>query len=307
MRSAVLRRPPWLWGGDLSAFASAAGWVIEPLPSGDQWRVRLAERATAPGTRRLRVNRLADRANASNPAAYTRLRALPRDVDPSATLSSQDIRQEVDRLTRERPGDVGAWLSSVSLQALSASPDELEAVARGALQQGLLPTLRRAELYLLEHDSVVSFRDTALRGLLFITEHPEAATVQPTQRTDGITFASATELTGDLKLGMQAYLAPLLLSCAPWVWGISVGRPGGVLIFTFGQAIPGRRGESAEPLHLFTPRNSRSSAPPPPESVSGTPSSSAALVGPPARCPPIRGVRPRKLRRARRVRGTSCI
>lgn len=162
----MLRLPAWLWGGDLSAFAAAAGWLIEPLATGDRWRVRLAERALSPLPRRLRVNRLPGRANAGNPAAYTRLRTLASLAHLVDVLDSQAIAGELERLRRTHPNDVGAWLAQVSLALTGASQHEPESVAQTVLTQWLLPTLPRAELHLLEVDPVLSFRGAELRALL---------------------------------------------------------------------------------------------------------------------------------------------
>jgi hypothetical protein len=54
-------------------------------------------------------------------------------------------------------------------------------------------------------------------------------------------------------MGLGAYLTPLFLSLAPWVWADPSPRPGGVIALAFGQPVVGRRGEAAELLQLFAP------------------------------------------------------
>src|ERR1035437_9037180 len=110
---------------------------------------------------------------------------------------------------------------------------------------------------------MVKCRVAAQRGVLYVSGSPSNAISRPSE-SESLTFESAEGLTGDLSVGLSAYLSPLFLSCAPWVWGISVARPGGVIVLTFGEAIIGRRGEAGDALQLFSPHSAHHTAPPRP-------------------------------------------
>ncbi|OZB78387.1 MAG: hypothetical protein B7X41_20095 [Microbacterium sp. 14-71-5] len=51
---------------------------------------------------------------------------------------------------------------------------------------------------------------------------------------------------------LDAYIDPLLAALAPGVWGFSVVRSFGQLIFSFGRSVPGSRGDAAEILQLIS-------------------------------------------------------
>ena len=152
-----------------------------------------------------------------------------------------------------RQDDVGAWLSSVVLSILAAPQEDLEQVVQNALVQELQPTLSNAAVQLIELDTVVSFRVVALRALLYVSESPANAISQPSE-SESLTFQSAEGLTGDLSVGLSAYLSALFLSCAPWVWGVSVARPGGVIVLTFGEARLLRRCNSSPRIAIVPSR-----------------------------------------------------
>ena len=158
---------------------------------------------------------------------------------------------ELQRLRTQRPDDVGAWLSAVQLAVMSAPTSTVSATLQQVMRESVLPNLPRAAAYIVSIDDRLPFRAAMLRALLYIQSDRTGA--PPTPAVNDITFRSANGLTGDLNLGLHAYLAPLFLSAAPHVWGMTAARAGGVVAIVFGEAIAGRRGESAEPLQLFAP------------------------------------------------------
>jgi len=194
--------------------------------------------------------------------SYRRLQRLAPLGHLAGSTHSDVVAAEIERLA-DQPNDLGSWLSSVVIRIHTAPHSDLEPIVQQVLVEGLLPTLPDAAVQLIELDTAVSFRVAALRALLYIAESPDAPTQAP--RSAGLTFASAEGLTGDLNVGLAAYLSPLFLSHTPWAWGVSVPRPGGVIVITFGQAIPGRRGEAADVLHLFAPTSTRPTSPARPE------------------------------------------
>lgn len=254
--AALLQLPPWLWGYDVAGFAAAAGWSITPTSEPSTWQVRLIERTSPDHPARLRTTILVTPANAGDPDALHRLRRLAPLGHLAATTPAELVRAELDRLS-DHHDDLGSWLSYVTIKIHAAPHAELERVTHETYVENLLPNLPASAMQLIELDTAVSFRVAALRALLFIAEHGDGV---PTQAPDGLTFASAEGLTGDLSVGLSAYLSPLFLSHTPWVWGMGIPRPGGVIVVTFGQAISGRRGQAADVLQLFSPTTARPTA-----------------------------------------------
>lgn len=258
-RSALLRLPNWLWGGSIDDFANAAGWHLDPEdPATGKWRLRLRERVQRRPGRLIQVSKLADARNVDAIGAYGRLRRLP-DQDPFMRVDAGAIQAELDRRAKERPNDLAAWFSSGFLATVGAPQAQLVQVVQQVLR-GLLPVLSGAAVYLAEVDPALAFRYGATRVLLQVEDDPTLLN-QPPQEFRG--FNSARGLFSDTTLGLAAYLSPLLLSVAPWVWGIAAPRTGGIIIYTFGEAVIGRRGEAAEVLQMFLPQSPPSNPPRP--------------------------------------------
>jgi len=255
--AALLTLPDWLWGYDVAGFAAAAGWSIAPTSDATTWRVRLVERTSPVHRARLRTTLLATPANADHPDAFRRLRRLAPLGHLAATTSAELVQAELDRLANH-DNDLGAWLTYITIKIHAAPHWGLERVTQETYVHNLLSSLPTAAMQLIELDTAVSFRVTALRALLYIAEYGDGV---PTPAAEGLTFASAEGLTGDLNVGLAAYLSPLFLSHAPWVWGMSIPRPGGVIAVTFGQAISGRSGQAADVLQLFSPTTGRPTPP----------------------------------------------
>jgi len=262
MRSAEVTLPSWLYGGDLAGFATAAGWRWEVVAGAEECgRIRLFERAAGRDGRLVDVRLMADAGNVGQAGAYARLSPLRRhaglhQTDPTAVMA------ELQRLRAQHPNDVGAWLSAVQIAVTAATTEQVAGTLQEALRRNILPSLPDAATYLIAVDDRLPFRAAALRVLLYLASDPTAG--PPAQVADNLIFRSATGLVGDLNIGLHAYLAPLFLSCAPHVWGMTASRAGGVVVIVFGKAITGRRGESAEPLQLFAPITSKAARPPRP-------------------------------------------
>jgi hypothetical protein len=222
-------------------------------------RIRLRERAAGRDARFLEVNLLANARNVDAAGAYARLATLRRHENVQRH-DPRIIGAELQRLRQQHPNDVGAWLSAVQLAVTGAPTADAADTVHAALRDSILPNLPDASAHLISVNDSLPFRAAMLRALLYVANDTSGA--PPQQAKDDVTFRSATGLTGDLNLGLHAYLAPLFLSCAPWVWGLPAPRAGGVVAFVFGETIAGRRGESAEPLQLFAPVG-RGGGPPP--------------------------------------------
>jgi hypothetical protein len=172
-------------------------------------------------------------------------------------------QNEIQRIASERPGDVAGVAFSLGLASVTAQGSELASVIDQALTTQLLPSLPHAAAYLITHDTALSHRVSATRVLLQIESDPGLLSRQPLLGADGLAFNSSRGLFSDTAMGLGAYLGPLFLSRAPWVWAESAGRPGGVIAYTFGKLLLGRRSEAAELLQLFSPKGRPGIAPAP--------------------------------------------
>jgi hypothetical protein len=267
-RFAILRLPHWLWGSNPARFGDEAQWILEPLDAAvGEWTVRLQERVRRRPGRLVQIHQLARRQNADTAGAYARLRRLP-DPPSNSNESPQRIQDEVDRVARDRPNDLVALLYSGCLATTTAPPEHLPAVVQQVLRDGLIPLLPDSAVYLVEVQPALAFRYAATRLLLQIGDDPSLLSRRPETSANELTFNSARGLFSDTTFGLGAYLSPLFLSLSPWVWGVTTGRAGGVIAYTFGRAVPGRRGEASEPLQLFLPSGEAAGHPAPTTSAS---------------------------------------
>ncbi|MGH3402147.1 MAG: hypothetical protein ACRDRJ_06455 [Streptosporangiaceae bacterium] len=139
----------------------------------------------------------------------------------------------------------------------------LATIVQQVLRDGLLPLLPDSAVYLAEVDPALSFRYAATRVLLQVRDDPSLILERPGQHRDELIFNSGRWLFSDTAIGLGAYLSPLFLSLSPWVWAVSAPRAGGVVIYTLGNAVIGRRGEASELLQLFVPGGRASAGPAP--------------------------------------------
>ena len=268
-RSAILRLPHWMAGGDPTAFGHQCNWRLEEVdgPAGE-WRVRLDERVRRKPARLVQVHQLASAANADKKGAYSRLRPLVAAPGVSGSMPPERIQAELDRLACERPGELTALVYSGSLATTTTPAEHLPTIVQQVLRDGLLPLLPDAAAYLAEVDPALSFRYGATRVLLQVQDDPSLILRRPTQRRDELIFNSGRWLFSDTAIGLGAYLSPLFLSLSPWVWAVSAPRAGGVVIYTLGGAVVGRRGEPSELLQLFSPGGRAAAGPGPQVSAS---------------------------------------
>ncbi len=263
-RSARLRLPTWLAGGDPHEFGRMCRWRMQAAdPATGEWDVRLDERVTRKPGRIVQAHRLATRSNADSPGAYSRLSRLPADAALFQGMPYEYIQAELDRLGAQRPDDLAVLMYRVTLATGTAAPDQLAAIVQQALRDFLLPVLPDAAAYLVEVDLALGRRYGAAR-LLLQAQDDEAMFLRPPASQENETvFNSARWLFSDTSLGLDAYLSPLFLALSPWVWAAPAKRPGGVVIYTFGRLVAGRRGEASELLQLFFPDGRAQSGPQP--------------------------------------------
>jgi len=249
-----VRLPTWISGGNPVEFGANARWTMVPV-DGDPgaWKVSLSERVSGQPAGLVRLHRLADTSTVANLSQDPSLQALGALPFHFPGVTSPMTQNEIQRIAAERPGEVAGVVYSLGLASITATATELPSVIEQALTTQLLPSLPHAAAYLIAHDPALSQRVSATRVLLQIESDPGLLTRKPLLGADGLAFNSSRFLFSDTTIGLGAYLSPLFLSRAPWVWGASAGRPGAVIAYTFGQLVLGRRSEAAEPLQLFSP------------------------------------------------------
>ena len=263
-RSAILHLPTWMAGGNPAEFGEQCRWRLEAAdPAAGAWRVRLDERVRRKAAHLVQVRRLATAANGAAAGSYARLRRLAGAPGHGSSVPPQRVQAELDRLARDRPGDIAALMYSVALATSTTPAEYLPATVQQVLQGHLLPLLPDAAVYLAEVDTALSFRYAATRVLLQVHDDPSLILQRPAQQPDELIFNSGRWLFSDTAIGLGAYLSPLFLSLSPWVWAISAPRAGGVVIYTLGGAVVGRRGEAAELLQLFLPAGRAAAGPGP--------------------------------------------
>jgi hypothetical protein len=263
-RSARIRLPGWLAGGNLQEFGRTCRWRIASANSADgKWDVRLDERVKRTPGRLVQVNRLATRDNADKAGAYSWLCRLPREAALFKDVDYGHVQSEINRLGEQRPDDLATLMYRVTLATGTAAPDQLAEIVCKVLRDFLLPVLPNAAAYLVEINLALGRRYGLVR-LLRQAEDDETMFLRPPVSQAGEPlFNSARWLFSDTSLGLDAYLAPLFLALAPWAWAAPAKRPGGVVIYTFGCLAAGRRSEAAELLQLFFPEGRAQSGPKP--------------------------------------------
>ena len=162
----------------------------------------------------------------------------------------------------QRPGDLAALMSRVTLATVTAAPDQLAEIVRQVLRDFLLPALPEAAVYLVEVDG----RWAGATGWLAFcarrkTTRPCSCGHRPRGGRARLQLGAWPVQRHQPRAG--AYLAPLFLALAPWAWAAPAKRPGGVVIYTFGCLAAGRRSEAAELLQLFFPEGRAESGPKP--------------------------------------------
>ena len=196
------------------------------------------------------------------------LSRLPAAIE--STVGWPTIQAEIDRLKTQRPNDLAALLFSHSLATLGSPSPSLNGVLRGVFDElrksadnsDLFPS---SEMYIVRVNPTIARRYALVRVLLQQQDDPLFFHNRPAQSPSGETFGSAQHLFSDTLFGFSAYVAPLFLSASPWVWAFGGTRYGGVVVFSLGQAVAGRLGESAEMLQLFLPKGGTQSGNPPAE------------------------------------------
>jgi hypothetical protein len=259
-RSARLKLPEWVAGGNPAAFGRLCRWRMETIEglAGD-WKVKLDERVRSKPGNLVQVNRLATSGNAGSAGAYARLSRLLNDASLYGNLPYERVQEELDRIAAvQSERELAPLLYRLTLATTTAAPIHLASTVQQVFKDHLLPIFPEAVAYLVEVDKALGMRYGATRILLQAQDDPSLAVQPPTLSDMEPAFNSARGLFSDTSYGFGAYLSPLFLALSPWIWGVHASRPGGVVIYAFGQSVIGRHGEASELLQLFLPTGRQS-------------------------------------------------
>lgn len=252
-RSAVVRLPELLWGGNPAGIGDACNWILNPEDeSSGTYRLRLKERRNQRPARLLSANKMGHRSNVDSPGTFARLGALP-PYHPMSEADSQVMARRI-RDMRDRDDRLATKLSAAVLRIQSCTRDDLAEVVRNILASDLLPLNPDAATWLIGVDPALSMRFALVRALLMVEEDPHLL-ANAQNRQQEIVFASARGLLGDTSFGMAAYITPLLLAQSPWTMGLAAPRNGGIVVLLFGQLMQGQTGVASELLQLFHPNS----------------------------------------------------
>lgn len=261
-----MRLPPWLWGNDLLGFAAQASLKLNPVDvAAGVWDVETLEEYEHREPGLVGLAPLVEGVVDEN-----RLRSALSTMPSRGThtLTDAQVQAEVDRISTSRPDDVTALAAVISLVTLAAADATLPATiaeALSALRSSAdgAPIFGDAGAYLIRAHEYIARRYALNRVLVRLHDDPTLFDRRPDSSEVGRAFASAQGLFSDTLLGFDAYLNPLLLAATPWVWAVDASRSGGVIVYSLGRMVVGRKGEASELVQLFLPRGGTRSGPAP--------------------------------------------
>ncbi|WGM22849.1 hypothetical protein QEH68_22235 (plasmid) [Paenarthrobacter sp. OM7] len=187
--------------------------------------------------------------NAGNPSAYSRIHRLKSfdgiQADSVTEAAAESIAGLIEMYGESGPPTAPLMTMKIAVSAAESAEVAAERLAH-AFSNWLLGQAPHASCHLVEVDTVLGYRYSLVRGFLAV-EPPQMDTA------DGVIFASAKELISDVILGFSAYLDTLFTSLSPEVWGMSIGRPGGVIVLLYGGLIAGQDNLPADKIQLLGP------------------------------------------------------
>ena len=264
-----VRIPHWMGGHDVLGFAHRAGLDLTPVDvEAGLWDVCTVEAKHSASADLLRVEQIAGGSVPADRLAGA-LGTLPGEVPLTPgveRMGPERVQTELDRVLGSRPDDLVALTYSISLATLASSASAiadtvnqgLSALKTSGDDGSLFPS---SEVFLIRNAEALALRYAFVRVLVRLIDEPEMFENKPGDGEVGRAFASGQGFIGDAQLGLSAYLDPLMLALSPWVWGFDAPRRGGVVVYSFGQAVAGRRGEPAELLQQHLPKGATRSQP----------------------------------------------
>ncbi len=242
-----MKIPGWVMGGIVGDIADFCGWRLRPVDETSHiWSVQTRESVHGEKPELLTLTRLATSRNHQNAGIYSRLNRLRR-LDHVLTDELASHGRLVHESIAEVMGDhVSGLLASIRVLTQTARDvEDLREVVQESLSTGLLPKLPNASVLLLEISEILPKRYQVVRALLPTEMYAKF------RAEGGRAFRAAKNLFDDTTIGLGSYLDVLMTSLAPDPWGMAVGRPGGAILYLFGQRIVGRPSVAADPIMLF--------------------------------------------------------
>lgn len=231
----LVQVPAWFSGGNPKGIAPLAQWKIDAAPEGEGWfaQNREAERGRPP--QHFTIVKLGGKGDLQE-TGFSRLRELtPFDQYTTTNYWNQAVGY-YERLVEKYPGELEAVMTSAKtiLVAVHRAVD-LPPTALQIMRDIVRPSLTDADMFLVKVDPGFYGRLSVPRALL------RNLVEKPSEDPSHLTFQTSQQIIADTYIGMVPFIECLLTSLSPYVWGISVGRAGGVIVITFGMPIRGRR------------------------------------------------------------------
>lgn len=258
-----IKLPEWMMGGDPKEVGRVCGWSAKATEDEGVWLMGSKEGAHGTNGGLLQITKLADRSNADAEGAFSRIHRLKRHDGISGDELWGVAKQAQSRLLERFPDESATMLVSMQM-LISASPSAADAavITREAFKEYLLPSASNPSVYLVEVSDTLGYRFTMARILLATKGEATAGTF----RAERLISRSARGLFSDTTMGPSAYFACMSASLSPAVWAYPIGRPGGVILLLFGEAIAGQESLTRDKIQLLSPDSRRRESDPSPPS-----------------------------------------
>jgi hypothetical protein len=226
------------------------GWSIEATDEPGVWTVRSREGLHGTDGKLLEFTKMADRKNAESEGPFSRLNRLKRHDGVGGADIWEVALNAHHRLAERYPDENAALLRSMQL-LISAAPTARDAAAitKESFTEYMLPNAENPSLYLVEVAEHLSYRYTVSRLLLATKNNVSASTFT----TEGMVSRSSKGLFSDTAMGLSAYLSCMSACLSPAIWAYPIGRPGGVVLILFGDAVSGQDFLTRDKIQLLSP------------------------------------------------------
>lgn len=252
-----IKLPEWIMGGDPQEVGRVCGWTAETTDEEGVWLMGSKEGVHGTNGNLLKIFKLADRSNADADGAFSRIRRLKRYDGISGDDLWNAAKQAHNRLVEHFPEDFTAMLTSMQvLITASRTAADAELITQEAFEKYVLPSADNPSVYLVEVSDTLGYRFTIARTLLATKDDATSETF----KAEGLISRSSKGLFSDTSLGFSAYFACMCASLSPAVWAYPIGRPGGVILLLFGEAMAGQEPRARDMIELLSPDRGRHEA-----------------------------------------------
>lgn len=267
---ATIQAPGWLGGGDPKKWFKEAGFRTRAQDSVFHVKTDESYRRVEPNL--VRVEHL------YATGQFDTLDTLAsRSERVEVALDDPRIRTEIDRLVAEESPDLtrGLYRQQALLSPAGCSVAQLPQMARDTIRD--LEESRFADRHGRPFNQVGMFLVTAQLPLLFRTKFPsvilriandpslqagDTRGLQELMDRRQVVFAAGEGFSQGVNL-MDVYVAPLLGSTSPSIWGIASARTFGMLVTTLGRGVSGTMPSPGHALELIAPSAAAETGPKP--------------------------------------------